>query len=390
MAEYRWAEEADYGNIISFANRAFCPDEWTGDFEHDTADFSYFPRILPKLYRNIKTAPMHLLAVKGEEIVGLVGNFPLEMKAGDETLSVMGIGTVSTHPDHRGEGHMKKLMAMSVENAKERGIDFMVLGGQRQRYEHWGFEQAGVNTVFHFNRGNTRRLFGKDADFGYRARPLLPEDRDFIKKERLLRTSALTSVYHDREEEYDILFSMGGAPYVILKNGSFIGTYIQYEDRISDLRIFDPREVLHVVNDLLLEKESLNIDHIAPFDKLMTRLLAETCDGADIGCCEMIKILNYERTIRTYLKMASKCRNLSDGDVRLAFPNGERLHIYVKSGVPGVEPVFGTDMMSLEEKQAVNLLFGAYGAVTDYGTNLPGEIYAWFPLPFFIYMSDEV
>ena len=45
MTEFRWAEEADYQNLIEEANHAFDTKNYTGDFEKDTSKESFFPRV---------------------------------------------------------------------------------------------------------------------------------------------------------------------------------------------------------------------------------------------------------------------------------------------------------------------------------------------------------
>ncbi len=397
MIEYRWATEADYKNIIDEANHAFDGKNWTGDFEKDTSNESFFPRILPKLYQNIRTAPMHVITVEDGKIVGCVGNFVLTTKVADETLNVIGIGTVSTHPDTRRAGHMKKMMAMSLEHAKEVDADFMVLGGQRQRYEHWGFGRAGINPGFGVTLTNMRHIYGADADFGYEFRELTRDDQEFITKERLLRKSALTSTVHERDQEFNILFSMDCRPYVITKDGEFFGTFM-YRPReavLHDLRLMDDQMVARVVNDMLKKLPGVKdgrvaIDHIPPYEKNMIMILSRIAEDTQITGCQMIKILNYERTLRAYMKMAAAYRPLADGEVIMGFDNGEVLKLSVTDGVPAVEPYAGMPPMLVSELEAVNMMFDVTAFNTDYGYDLNAAVRSWFPLPFFQYMSDEV
>ena len=396
MTEYRWADEKDYNDIIEMANYAFDPKNHTGDYEKDISKESYFPRILPKLYQNIKTAPMHVLAVEDGKIVGLVGNFELSTKVSGEELFVIGIGTVSTHPERRRAGNMKKLMAMSIEKAKQRNADYMILGGLRQRYEHWGFECAGLMPQYRFTKTCCRHIYGENAVFGYEFRPLQKEDTEYIKMERLLRTAKPVSLYHEKEQEYNILFSMGMRPYVILKNGEFFGTFmLSGEKGVFDLRITEPEETGRVLNDLLKtdipENGGVNISHIPLFETVMHRILTEQAEGYQMVNNIMVKVLNYERTVRAYLKLAAGIRPLSDGEAVLSFENGETLKITVKDNVPQVLPYEGGDKPeALPELTAVNLLFGPGAVYSDFGTGISPAARSWFPLPVFQYMCDEV
>ena len=68
---------------------------------------SSFQTLLPKLYGDGReTDKETYFALKNDRIVGAVLSYPLTFKANDKTLTARGIGSVSTHPRHRGEGFM--------------------------------------------------------------------------------------------------------------------------------------------------------------------------------------------------------------------------------------------------------------------------------------------
>lgn len=55
---------------------------------------------------------------------------------------VIYLGIISVHPRARGEGHMKILTNICLEEASE-AYDMIVLCGQRQRYEYLALHLAG-------------------------------------------------------------------------------------------------------------------------------------------------------------------------------------------------------------------------------------------------------
>ena len=63
----------------------------------------------------------------------MVAMLPLRMHVLSDVLQLGFVGTVCVHPYARGEGHMKHLMADLLADAKRRGLDLLVLGGQRYR-----------------------------------------------------------------------------------------------------------------------------------------------------------------------------------------------------------------------------------------------------------------
>ena len=106
---------------------------------------------------------------------GVIAQMPIGLSVLDETLKCGMIGSVSVHPYARGEGHMKRLMAMAAEDARERQYDLMILGGQRQRYNYFGFERA-VYVIRHaVMQTNLRHCHG-DAEMGSFAFSELTDD----------------------------------------------------------------------------------------------------------------------------------------------------------------------------------------------------------------------
>lgn len=401
MTEYRWATRADWKEIVEAANHAFAPAEHTGNFDEDTSDESYFPRILPKIYQNEETAPLHYLAVDGGRVIGMVASFPTTTVVAGERLNVIGIGTVSTVPDRRSEGNMKRLMDDSVAAAKARGADYLVLGGQRQRYENWGFGKAGMNLSHDFTRSNARHMFGEGADFGYEFAPLSETDNEFIEAERRLREAAGIYIVRDPKLEWKALCSMHHKPYVITKDGEFEGSFMLNIKRcksgrlvIDDLRLTQPCKVLEVANDLLVgnaDVTDLVIAHTAPDAKTFNSLLGGACEETRISNDESIKILNYRNTLYAYLKYLVSYRRVADGSFTASFANGEKLRVGVAGGVAFAEslPDDASTDVRFSELGAVNALFGNAAAFTDFGYGLPGAASGWLPLPFFMYASDE-
>ena len=347
---------------------------------------------------------MHVLAIEDGRICGLVGTFELPYVVHGMPLHVVGIGTVSVRPGYRRKGYMKELMARAIQRAKDEQADYMILGGRRQRYGHWGFEQAGAMAYYHVNTDNVRHTYGEHADFGYRFRRLSAKDEVAIQMERKLREAAEIHMIYPEREEYDILCSMGAIPYLIEKNGSFFGTfmYFKQEKQICDLRMTDKNEVGHVVNDLFhafLENE-LRFTHFGPEEQEMMTILSTLAEGTQIRHAAMIKILNYKRVLRAYFSLAADLRELQDGELRVAFENGERLLLSVQYGKAEVrrleadsaeDPDTASEQfLTLTEKEAIQLMFHPHTYLHSFGKPVPAAVRTWFPLPFFEYNSDEI
>ncbi|HOK79601.1 MAG TPA: GNAT family N-acetyltransferase [bacterium] len=85
-------------------------------------------------------------------IASLIGIFPQKVYLHGRQANIGGIGSVSTHPDFRNRGYMKILMDFCIEEMKKRNYVFSILGGDRQRYNLWGYETCGTNAVITFSQ----------------------------------------------------------------------------------------------------------------------------------------------------------------------------------------------------------------------------------------------
>jgi predicted acetyltransferase len=152
--QFEKAAHADYEDVIDFGNFVFSQ----AHVPHD------FPVILPKLYkREYFMDGVHYIAREEGRIKAAVGSYPLEMKVAGDTLPGMGIGMVSVHPYCRSRGFMKVLMGMAAEDMKSGGMAFSCLGGQRQRYEYFGYTPAGLSCCFECTAANIRHALGRES-----------------------------------------------------------------------------------------------------------------------------------------------------------------------------------------------------------------------------------
>lgn len=83
-----------------------------------------------------------VITVDGAVVSHAVGA-PVEFTAGPATVPARGIAGVATHPDHRGNGYMTRLMEFWIDRAREDGIPLLELEGDRQRYRRFGWDNAG-------------------------------------------------------------------------------------------------------------------------------------------------------------------------------------------------------------------------------------------------------
>ncbi|MBI4531010.1 MAG: GNAT family N-acetyltransferase [Candidatus Latescibacteria bacterium] len=137
--------------------RTVQPEEWE-DFQRFMErcyghSWNYFPRQYPQLYRVEDDALRGFYVLERDgKVVSHVGLFPLECVAFDGRVMAGGIGGVATQPEDREKGYMSRLLPYVIAQMKDRGYPLSCLGGDRQRYNAFGWEFAGLTYTLTLTR----------------------------------------------------------------------------------------------------------------------------------------------------------------------------------------------------------------------------------------------
>jgi len=116
-----------------------------------------FQALFPDLYRPTdQNMRSNYVIRKNGKIAACVGLFPMRILICERTVTIAGIGGVSTLQDFRRQGLMRTLMQHVQKEIIDQGYPFSWLGGDRRRYMHWGYE----NTVNRFSFTMTPRAPG--------------------------------------------------------------------------------------------------------------------------------------------------------------------------------------------------------------------------------------
>ena len=132
----RTAQVGEYSEACHFIDRAFRPGQ-QGRF--------ILARQYPHLYQRTGAMARRLLLLRdADELVGALAIHPLTLRLEEARLKAGGIGQVATHPQRRGEGIMSILLKDAIPRMQRAGCALSVLGGDRQRYGWFGWENAGL------------------------------------------------------------------------------------------------------------------------------------------------------------------------------------------------------------------------------------------------------
>ncbi len=372
----------DYEDIIDFANYVF-------SHAHNPHDFK---KTLPKLYSDENTVDgiYHYVCKEDDKIKALVLLQKSDVKVGDYTLKVGGIGTVSAHPYSRGKGYMKKLMNDSVQEIRE-SCDLGFLGGQRQRYQYFGFEIAGTELLFNVNEDNVKHVYKDVATDDVKLVTITNSDKELIKEVRNLQKSIpLLGVRNGSDEQFlNIMHSWNNKLIALTDNDEFKGYLVKGGNGyIGEIYLKDPALLPKFIKKLLDEnsktefKFTLNetqMDLIPQFAKL--------CENVKKSTQYSFLLANPKKVLEAFLNLKLSYKKLSDGCINIEI-SGKTYKITVENGHARVLESDEKPLVSFTEFEALTQLFSPNGNLMGELDILPDFAKSWFPLPLYLASAD--
>ncbi|WP_435164953.1 GNAT family N-acetyltransferase [Paenibacillus glycanilyticus] len=371
MVQYRMARPDEREECIDLANYAFHLD---------------FEALMPKAYgKNVVSSAMHMVAVdEREKLRGQVAIFPELVKVGNSSLKIGYLGTVSVHPRSRGEGHMKVLMDKWLEELGN-NHDMVVLYGQRQRYEYFGFTLGGVKFKYTVTDTNVRHALKHVDGKGISFRSLFDIEggEDFAFAINAARSAY---VQRDRQLQPLILTTLNQKALGVLENGKLIGYLItnQEGDDISEIALENTEDLSRTIKAYLAYSGKERIVIYTPeYEASLNAVLGSFAEDFVIENSDMYNILDFANVLEAYLTLKYTTTGLVQGQFS-AVMNGQPVTACVDSNGVDVKRTAMPDAIVLSKEEAQRLL------LTQHGRFMPIPVPAgWFPLPLFWYKVDK-
>lgn len=376
-----YEEAMDFLDIVF--SKAHCP--------HD------FGSMLPIIYRPTDEHMNCNFAVRENgKIRGIVGLFPMEMKIGDQILTVGGIGGVSAHPKDKGKGWMKMLMKAAVDEMKENGTDLSWLGGLRHRYQHYGYEVTGIMLEYDVSKTNLRHVYGSSEMPNLRFVPITEKDTDYLRKAKELHDRQPIHCVRSMEDYWLFLTVVYTTPWAVLdEEGNMVGYLVLKQDKTCITELFaENDEILEQMVRLWVskqEQESVKVK-LAPWqDEIARRLgcLAEEFRVTDSG---NYQIFNWDKVVACLLTAKNQQECLPDGKLLLGIEEYGTLEICVKNGEVDCKKTEEAAEVVLGSFAAMRTVFGKFPVhfVADIPVHAKQIMNAWFPLPLCWMVQDHV
>ncbi len=386
MPEYRFARPEEEEEILDFINLVFSQKARPHDFA----------KLLPKVYAHPGFFRYHAVAVEDGRIRGLVAMIPLELRAKGCDFSLRGgyIGSVSVPRRYEHRGFMRALMDIQLQEAQRQNLDFVALGGQRQRYGYWGFEKCGVGVEFHVNGANVRHALipraGESSEND--ALHFIPVDEDQSNAldiiARLQENQPLFCV-RARERLCDILHTYCARPYLIAdtRTEKPLGYLTAFDDNISELALENgPDRLYDVIRCWMKDKKSCLV-HLSGYQPELIRAMQRISESFSFSDSQMMRVLRWDRVLTFALRLAAAMGNpLPPQNAAVEIEHVGRLSLSSKGGLPqaAFDPQ-SEPLCVITEKQAITYFFSSFSALYPPHPALRG----WLPLPLDIPVADQ-
>ena len=377
MTVYRKARPEDRAHYLEFINLVF-------SMAHRPHDFR---TLLPKVYDDGRDADeMQNIAVDDAgKIRGLVAVLPGEMHILGETLRTGYVGSVSVHPYARGEGYMKALMQMAINGAIADGMDIMMLSGQRQRYEYFGFTRGGLGLSYLVTATNLRHALGGVDASAFSFVPMQDAEPAIVERAIALHEAQDVRMHRDREDFVRILESWNARPFVVLRAGEFAGYIVASADLggISEIQLSDEALYAAAIKGWMGTQACRQIRiSAAAYDAALNRALKGFAEEWSMEPSQQLRVLNFPKVVGALLRLKAKNEPLQDG-VASAWIDGKPLTVRVcRGGVEVAEdaPQEAQRMTAMEAQEKLFSQLAVYdGAMGERG---------WFPLPLYLCSAD--
>ena len=356
-------------------------------FDGDEEDFL---KLLPNLYKEeYDPCYNNFIATEDGKFRAAIGVYPRTFSVMGETLLSHGIGNVAVHPYHRGKGYMKKLMNMALDDMIAAGADFSDLGGQRQRYQYFGFDNAGCNRIFSIGQTNLRHCFQNDEAPSVYLKQIFEGD-PILDDVFALYEQKIVHTCRKREYLYDTMKEV----YVVLRkeDDSFRGFC---GGGLSGLTLVSADDFYDTLRAYLEHNDHVDI-HLPPYETELIALAHRICGSCRINSAVKIAVFRFRRVLGAYLRLKAATEGLVDGVRQYTVegvrgiggtPHAESFRIVVKNNTVTLSDIDETAPVTiLPYREAIPFFFDLIAPLRC----CDPVASQWFPLPVNIDGCDHV
>ncbi|HHT07683.1 MAG: GNAT family N-acetyltransferase [Christensenellales bacterium] len=375
MLEYGRATMQEEAALLDFANMVF-------SLSHEPTDFR---ALQPVVYDRPGFSKWTQVARENGRILGMVCTPDKVLKAGEGRLRFGYIGTVSAHPYERGRGIMKELMRRTIDAARDEGLDFLVLGGQRQRYQHFGFEDAGAKLSLYLSQGSISHSRNNKSTGDYRFVDISDAQGDDIQQAFDLHQQGQLVCLRQEADFVPILRNWRGRGILVYEDARLLGYFYLNNNSVDEFAFYPGADIPEMLLAYLQSARSGGVSlSLRPFELKDHPDLFASADSWQLTPPLMVRVFNWQAFLQTLLRFKVSRLPLHGGTRVLDITGEGRFAITVSGSEVRVEATSDPADMTLDPLAAVRLTTLALSS-----SLYPEQpFFDWFPLPFDIPSAD--
>ena len=322
--------------------------------------FNYFPSAYPSVWERENTDFRNIFVIREDKkIVSLVRIFPLNTVQGGVDVDLAGIGAVSTLYSHRGKGYMGILLQHTFDEMKRQGFPLSVLGGDRHRYNNFGYENGGK--VLELNVRS--RGLQKNSVRSVSAKRYAPSDKKVLKK--IMSASEKQNYRKKRTlQDFEEVYKKQGIGVYYAEEGMRFAFVVVSATESGDpgikkiMELGGNAELIPGILQHLMERFGFTgFDIIFPDIRDVPHCLLAIASSWNIRSELMIKIINLKETLELFSRQKDFLFPENE-ELTLTIKDKESVVISKKGGILKIICGKGKNEVALTEIEMVRLLFG--------------------------------
>ncbi len=352
-----------------------------------------FEGLLPKLYReDRRPQDSNYVITEDGKLVAAVGAYDHEITVCGVRIPCRGIGNVAVHPDTRGKGYMKDTMNAALADMIRDGVALSTLGGRRQRYQYFSYDKAGPCYNYSVARDNIHHVYGTlEAPFAVK---VIEDVRDPLIDSIMAVVAQAPFVPNRAREDFLDFANTWKCRLLAFLDGDRLAGYCIMDQGtgIHEIRAAHDEDFMSLIRSAsAFVNDGISVC-LPAFDVAYLDAIDPVAEYVNLSASMSYTVLNYRLILEAFLKLKLTYRDLKNGEVTLlihGYAGDERVKLTVKDGQAGVETVSDDAPVNheLTHMEALNILFAPISPVRDKMDDLMRE---WFPLPLWMYRTDEV
>lgn len=355
--ELRRLTAQDYDALLSL---------WNEVFTRQNKRIMNFELELPATcHNNDLHMNRHFGVFEDGKLCAALGIYPLKTNICGQELLFSTVGNVATRVECEGKGYMKALMAKAMQELNRIGADASRLGGLRQRYNRYGYEDCGSVYKFVFTERNMK-ICCPDFVHDIQLIPVRKSDAELLALiSRWQQEACKIYVERLRENEpnsfYEITTAWVDRLYIARSNeGKYIGYFCVNEqgDYISEIGAENPDAMLSILcqwqynigKPICIDLDPYRIDCI--------KKLYPICEEVRIESPSLFKIINWQKVTDALMKLKASYTDLADGSFVLEVQGYGKIKLFSFEKQCGCILTTEDADLSLDPLSASRFLFG--------------------------------